>query len=103
MWWARSTQSWQYQELLEWFLNVCWDFSPTCVCVYGKNVIGCHRSNILLGDWRNWSQANTVKDKKVFSYFTLGKLIIEHNRINQLIFDESMLAQVIQNELSRKW
>lgn len=28
MWWVRSSQSWQYQELLEWFLNVCWDFSP---------------------------------------------------------------------------
>lgn len=48
-------------------------------------------------------QANTVKDKKVFSYFTLGKLIIEHDKINLLIFDESMIAQVIQNELSRKW
>ena len=21
-------QSWQYQELLEWFLNVCWDLKP---------------------------------------------------------------------------
>lgn len=48
-------------------------------------------------------QANTVKDRKVFSYFTLGKLIIEHDRINEIIFDESNLAQVIQQELSRKW
>jgi hypothetical protein len=48
-------------------------------------------------------QANTVKDKKVFSYFTLGKLIIEYEKINQLVFDEAMIAQVIQNELSRKW
>lgn len=48
-------------------------------------------------------QANTVRDKKVFSFFTLGKLIIEHDKINQLIFDESMIAQVIQNELSKKW
>jgi hypothetical protein len=48
-------------------------------------------------------QANTVKDKKVFSYFTLGKLIIEYSRINELIFDESMLANVIQTELNRKW
>lgn len=48
-------------------------------------------------------QANTVRDKKVFSYFTLGKLIIEHERINQLVCDESILAQVIQKELSKKW
>lgn len=48
-------------------------------------------------------QANTVKDKKVFSYFTLGKLIIEHNKINELILDESMLSIVIQTELNRKW
>ena len=27
-WWVRTAQSWQYQELLEWFLNVCWDFTP---------------------------------------------------------------------------
>lgn len=48
-------------------------------------------------------QANTVKDKKVFSYFTLGKLIIEHDKINQLIFDESNLSQIIQDELCKKW
>mgnify|MGYP006094546907 CR=1 FL=1 len=48
-------------------------------------------------------QANTVKDKKVFSYFTLGKLIIEHERLNQITFDESNLAHVIQQELARKW
>jgi hypothetical protein len=48
-------------------------------------------------------QANTVKDKKIFSYFTLGKLIIEHERISQIIFDESNLAQIVQQELNRKW
>lgn len=48
-------------------------------------------------------QANTVKDKKIFSYFTLGKLIIEHNKIDQINFSEESLAQVIQNELSRNW
>lgn len=48
-------------------------------------------------------QANTVKDRKVFSYFTLGKLIIEFDKINQIIWDESILAQVIQSELSKKW
>lgn len=48
-------------------------------------------------------QANTVKDKKVFSYFTLGKLLIEHDKINELILDESMLSEVIKTELNRKW
>ncbi|MFA6303506.1 MAG: IS4 family transposase [Legionella sp.] len=48
-------------------------------------------------------QANTVRDKKVFSYFTLGKLIIEHNKVNELIFDESILSDVINTELNRKW
>ena len=28
MWWVRTTESWQYHELLEWFLNVCWDSNP---------------------------------------------------------------------------
>ena len=32
MWWVRTTQSWQYQELIEWFLNVCWDFTPGGLC-----------------------------------------------------------------------
>lgn len=48
-------------------------------------------------------QTNTVKDRKVFSYFTLGKLIIEHEKINEITFNESNLAQVIQQELRRKW
>ncbi|CZG81390.1 Uncharacterised protein [Legionella pneumophila] len=26
--WVRARESWQYQELLEWFLNVYWDFNP---------------------------------------------------------------------------
>lgn len=48
-------------------------------------------------------QANTVKDKKVFSYFTLGRFIIEYDKLDCIQFDESSLAQVIQNELSKNW
>ena len=48
-------------------------------------------------------QANTVKDRKVFSYFTLGKLIIQHDKINNLLFDDAILADIIQKELSREW
>ena len=28
LWWVRTSQSWQYQELLKWFLEVCWDIGP---------------------------------------------------------------------------
>jgi len=28
MWWVRTSQSWRYPEILVWFLEACWDFSP---------------------------------------------------------------------------
>ena len=28
LWWVRTSGSWQYQELLEWFLRACWDLIP---------------------------------------------------------------------------
>ena len=27
-WWVRTTESWDYQDLLGWFLNACWEPSP---------------------------------------------------------------------------
>ena len=48
-------------------------------------------------------QVNTVKDRKVFSYFTLGKLIIEHDKIRQIQFSEHTLSEVIKQELMRAW
>ncbi len=24
MWWAMTSETWQYQELLQWFIDVCW-------------------------------------------------------------------------------
>lgn len=48
-------------------------------------------------------QANTVKDRKVFSYFTLGRFIIEYDKIDCIQFTEKTLAQVIHSELSRNW
>jgi DDE family transposase len=44
-------------------------------------------------------QVNTVKDRKVFSYFTLGKLIIEHDEIRKIKFSEHVLSELIQQEL----
>lgn len=48
-------------------------------------------------------QANTVKDKKVFSYFYLGKLIVEHNKLKDLIIDYENLPKIINAELARDW
>ena len=54
-------------------------------------------------DMQRRYQANTVRDRKVFSYFTLGKLIIEHDGLRHIKFHDEPLAQIIQNELSRDW
>lgn len=48
-------------------------------------------------------QANTIKDKKVFSYFTLGKLMTQHDGLKHLTFHDEPLALIIQKELNRKW
>ncbi|MBS1669288.1 MAG: IS4 family transposase [Bacteroidetes bacterium] len=48
-------------------------------------------------------QGNTVRDKKVFSYFMLGKLFIEHDKMHLLKFNMQLLPEIIQNELDRKW
>ena len=46
-------------------------------------------------------QSNTVGDKKVFSYFYLGQLIVEFNKLHELIFDFDNLPLIIKNELDR--
>jgi Transposase DDE domain len=48
-------------------------------------------------------QSNTVKDRKVFSYFTLGQLIINHDELDKLNYHEEKLNDVIQTELAREW
>jgi hypothetical protein len=48
-------------------------------------------------------QANTVRDKKVFSYFYLGQLIIEHNVLGELEFDIKNLDKIVDAELARQW
>ncbi len=48
-------------------------------------------------------QSNTVKDRKVFSYFTLGQLIINHDELHRLSYSENSLIDVIQTELAREW
>lgn len=48
-------------------------------------------------------QSNTVKDKKVFSYFYLGQLIVEFNKLDTLIIDYNNLSSIIEAELARIW
>ena len=46
-------------------------------------------------------QPNTVKDKKVYSYFFLGKLIVEANMLDELDIDYKKLKSTIETELAR--
>jgi hypothetical protein len=46
-------------------------------------------------------QANTVKDRKVFSYFYLGQLMFEYEKIDRLNFEYDQLPQIIERELAR--
>jgi len=48
-------------------------------------------------------QANTVRDKKVFSYFYLGQLMIEFDKLKELIIDHKNLPTLMEQELARKW
>jgi len=48
---------------------------------------------------QKYFQANTVKDK-VFSNFTLGQLIIEHDKLKELKIDYFNLPAIIQMELA---
>ncbi|WP_058524076.1 IS4 family transposase [Legionella birminghamensis] len=48
-------------------------------------------------------QANTVRDKKVFSYFYLGQLMVEFDKIHELVIDHENLPNLIEQELARKW
>jgi hypothetical protein len=48
-------------------------------------------------------QPNTVKDKKLYSYFFLGKLIVECNMLDKLNIDYKKLKSTIEAELARVW
>ena len=34
-WWVRTSESWEYEELLGWFLNACWAENPAAVFAAG--------------------------------------------------------------------
>jgi hypothetical protein len=48
-------------------------------------------------------QSNTVKDKKVFSYFYLGQLIVEFDKLKELNIDYQNISEIIETELARAW
>lgn len=48
-------------------------------------------------------QSNTVKDKKIFSYFYLGQLIVQFNKLNKLVINYQNLSTIIEAELARVW
>lgn len=46
-------------------------------------------------------QPNTVKDKRIYSYFTLGKFIIEFNKLGEISYSDKLLTDIIREELKR--
>lgn len=52
---------------------------------------------------QSYFQANTVRDKKVFSYFYLGQLIVEHNKLTDVMAKCVNIDLAIQEEINRDW
>jgi hypothetical protein len=60
-------------------------------------VIGHHQG------MQSYFQANTVKDKKVFSYFFLGQLIVEHGKLEEVMCNCKNIALAVEEELAKVW
>ena len=60
-------------------------------------VIGHHQG------MQSYFQANTVRDKKVFSYFYLGQLIVEHDKLDDVMKKSENLLAEVEQELLRDW
>lgn len=54
-------------------------------------------------NFQKYFQANTVKDKKIFSYFYLGRLMFEHDKVRELKIVKNILPEIIEQELARVW
>lgn len=52
---------------------------------------------------QSYFQANTVKNKKVFSYFYLGQLIVEYNKLDEVMSKCKNITQAVNEELERQW
>lgn len=44
-WWAMTSETWQYQEILRWFIDVCWH-EPTAYYAAGIAQLHFKRSHI---------------------------------------------------------
>lgn len=54
-------------------------------------------------DFQRKFQANTVRNKKVFSYFYLGQLIVEHDMLEDLNIKFDEVPLIVTKELARQW
>lgn len=52
---------------------------------------------------QKYFQSNTVKDRKIFSYFTLGRFLIEYDQLDKIEYTDDKLLEIMQKELSRNW
>ena len=60
-------------------------------------VIGHHQN------MQTYFQANTIKDRKQFSYFYLGQLIVQHHKVDDVMKACKDISQAITQELQRDW
>lgn len=67
------------------------------VVLWAIGVIGHHQG------MQAYFQVNTVKNKKVFSYFYLGQLIVQHNKLDEVMSKCSDSFKDIGEELARDW
>lgn len=54
-------------------------------------------------DFQRKFQANTVRNEKVFSYFYLGQLIVEHDMLKDLNVKFNEIPSIVNQELARQW
>ena len=67
------------------------------VMLWVIGVIGHHQG------MQAYFQVNTVKNKKVFSYFYLGQLIVQHNKLDEVMSKCNDIFKDIAVELARDW
>lgn len=67
------------------------------VTVWLIGVVGHHQG------LQAYFQVNTVRDRKVFSYFYLGQLIIAHDKVSDVITYCNDLERIVKEQLQRDW
>lgn len=67
------------------------------VMLWVIGVIGHHQG------MQAYFQVNTVKKKKAFSYFYLGQLIVQNNKLDEVMSKCSDIFKDIGEELARDW